>query len=387
MVKDGTQVRAPESGTGTKGALVLLIGSRTGGPLIPLLGIKDDLLAVRPDLRFAIIGVKGGFEDRVAAAEGLAIDHLPEVKSPARPTGWQRMAAPILVPVRLFMLGVQLCISTARALRILNKGRPALILSMSNFLSVPVIWANRLRGGNRARVALHQLDIENKTVNLAGRFVDLLTGGLPEICAATGGRFVPNPVRYSRFDALGKREARTALADAGLVPGGEARPVLLVFGGGSGSQFINDWVVENEELLAQHFFVLHLTGYLQNKTYSARTGAGICAREGLTDLMPAALVAADVVVARAGMSTVSELLYLKKNAYLVPIPASHQVANAAAVSSYFRILTQPDRATWLSQLIGDNAASYRAFRSVQWDYYAPGARESYRDALLRLADG
>lgn len=371
----------------TPGPLVLLIGSRTGGPLIPLLGLRDDLLAVRPDLRFAMVGVRGGFEEQIARVDGLPIDYLPEVKTPSRPSGPARCIWPLLVPFQWCLLALRLLWATLSARRILLRDRPVLILSMSNFLSVPVLWANRLLGKRRARVAMHQLDIENRTVSLTRRFVDLLSGGLPEICARTGGEFLPNPVRYSRFDALDRESARTLLDSAGLVPRSETRPILLVFGGGSGSQFINDWVQESESALTGHFFVLHLTGFLQEKGYAERQNADITVRQGLTDLMPAALVAADVVMARSGMSTVSELLYLRKNAYLVPIPGSHQEANARAVSRYFRVLHQNERNIWLTTLERDLSNGFAAFGSVVWDYYTPGSRESYRDRLLSLARG
>ena len=364
---------------------MLLIGSRTGGPLIPLLGIKDDLQQVRPDLRFGIIGVRGGFEDQVARTERLAIDYLPEVKTPTRPGGLRGVLFLLLLPVHMLGLALRLVLSSFLAWQILRRTSPKLILSMSNFVSVPVIWANRLRGRRRARVALHQLDIENRTVVLTRPFVDLLSAGLEEICAAGRSRFVPNPVRYARFDALDPAEARLLLEEAGLVSGSEERPILLVFGGGSGSEFINNWVARNEQDLRRMFFVLHLTGYLQEQRHHARTEQWICVREGLTDLMPAALIAADVVLARAGMSTVSELIYLKKNAYLVPIPQSHQVTNANAVSRFFRILEQRDVSDWVATLGHDLAQSFPQFRAVRWDYYAQEKREAYRDNLLSLA--
>lgn len=377
------------------GPVVMLIGSRTGGPLIPLLGLKDDLLAWRTDLRFCIVGVRGGFEERIARAENLPLDFLAEVKSPARPSGVAGFLWPILLPFQLMVLALRLLLSTFRAYQIIRHRKPSLILSMSNFLTVPVFWAGRLyRRVNRTslpRLALHQLDIENRTVQLVGRLSDRWTVGLPQLVRTGRAAFQPNPVRYARFDPLDRQTARLQLDKAGLVPAGEERPLLLVFGGGSGARFLNQWVDQSVPALTENFFVLHLTGFLQKVETQMAAGPngsptrdGITTREGLTDLMPAALVAADVVVARAGMSTISELLYLKKNAYIVPIPASHQVTNARAVAAYFQILEQQSAASWVERLRADLSAGWPQHRAVQWDYYSAGSREVTRDELLAL---
>jgi len=392
---------APENQT------VFLIGSRTGGPLIPLLGVKDELLAVRPELEFVIVGVRGGFEEKVAASEGLELFFLPEVKG--RPSISRYGSSPPLkllglvsLPFSLGLLGARLSFSVLKSLYLIRRFRPALILSMSNFLSVPVIWAgalynilrgwrNRFRKDKRSpvRIALHQLDIENFTVRLAGRFVDLRTGGFEEIRAQAPDRvqLIPNPVRYRRFDELDKKKALAALKKERLLPEGSSRkPLLLVFGGGSGALFINRWLRKHVHELADRFRILHLTGFLQEESFSFPELKDYLGIPGLTDLMPAALTLADVVLSRAGMSTISELLYLRKNAYLIPIPGGHQEKNAEATAAFFQTLEQKDVNDWANRIIADSEGGFQRFKKVKWSYFTAKNKYAYRDLLLEMLE-
>lgn len=395
---------------------VFLIGSRTGGPLIPLLGLKDDLEKIVPTLRFVIVGIRGGFEEQAARSEGLPLEILPEVKR--RSVSSAFLPSPLRLPYRLLatipntmLLAIRLALSSRKARLLLKKYRPSLILSMSNFLSVPVIWAaavenqkikfinffNRLSGrerrapnGSRRRrpvgIVLHQLDLENLTVKLTAPFVHSRSAGFPAEVPLPGSnthRF-PNPVRYDRFDALDGREAGRLLKESELLPTGSGKPLLLVFGGGSGSAFINNWLRDSLPELSDCFRILHLTGFLQQTDYRPTNRPGYIAVEGLSELMPAALVAADVVLARAGMSTISELLYLRKNAYLIPIPHSHQESNARLFGRYFRLLEQRDVGDWWVRLIADCRTGFPDFERVAWDYYTKENRYVFRNHILEL---
>ncbi len=393
-----------------KQPLILLIGSRTGGPLIPLLGMKDEIIKeVRarkaPEPRFMIIGIRGGFEEQAARSENLPLVYLPEVKGKPSPGdlggGGMRLLGMALLPALWVIFLGRLSWSTLRAWLYLRKHRPALILSMSNFLSVPVVWAaafenawRRLAGPFRRlfrvaprpaiRTALHQLDIQNLTVKLTAPFIHLLTVGFESIRRGSS-LVVPNPVRYEKFDALTEQAARDSLRREDLI-GSSKEPVLLVFGGGSGALFINRWLHENFQELTRHFRVLHLTGFLQDKSFEFPQHPNYRGCTGLTDLMPAALIGSDLILARAGMSTISELLYLRKNAYLVPIPGGHQVHNARAVSDYFQTLEQKHVGQWVEQLAADKGDGFSRFHSVRWEYFTDANRHAYRDLLLELLD-
>lgn len=387
---------------------IFLIGSRTGGPLIPLLGLKEDLEKSDARFRFVILGIRGGFEEQAAQSENLPLETLPEVKRRSIPAAF--LPAPLRLPYRLLatipdilMLAVRLALSTRKALLLIKRYRPVLILSMSNFLSVPIIWAAALENQRRrltnlfnrmfgrkeripVRIVLHQLDIENLTVQLTAPFVHSRSAGFPkEIPLPNRGtlRF-PNPVRYHRFDELDQKKATRLLKESNLLPTGSRKPLLLVFGGGSGSEFINRWLLDSLTELCGFFRILHLTGFLQQAEFKTANHPGYLAAPGLNTLMPAALMAADIVMARAGMSTISELLYLRKNAYLIPIPGSHQEKNARLFGRYFRLLEQRDAGNWSARLIADSQAGYPEFDRVCWDYYTNENRYLFRDHILRL---
>jgi len=124
--------------------------------------------------------------------------------------------------------------------------------------------------------------------------------------------------------------------------------LFLIFGGASGAEAINDWVISNLEHLTRRFNVLHLTGSLQRKHYQNVHSKNYLSLSELSDKeMKLALNLADVVLCRAGLNSISELLYLQKPAYLVPIPKSHQEVNAQVVKEYFYILEQENMPQWI----------------------------------------
>ncbi|HLD28387.1 MAG TPA: glycosyltransferase, partial [Patescibacteria group bacterium] len=103
------------------------------------------------------------------------------------------------------------------------------------------------------------------------------------------------------------------------------RPVLLVLGGGTGSQKINEVLSQSLADILQFTQVIHLTGHGKQLDIQAD---GYQQFEFLTNDMTEALCAADMVVSRAGMSTLSELVILHKPTILIPLPG-HQEYNAA----------------------------------------------------------
>jgi UDP-N-acetylglucosamine--N-acetylmuramyl-(pentapeptide) pyrophosphoryl-undecaprenol N-acetylglucosamine transferase len=382
----------------TKLNTVVLVGSRTGGPMIPLLALKEQLLEARSDLKFVVFGVRGGFEEQIALDEGLPFYTLPEVKR----VGNKNFIESIKLVIKL----VYSCLLSTFYL---VQTKPILIMSMSNFLSVPTFWSawliRKLKVLNiiyfwkfkpivYPKLVIHQLDPENTTIKLTARFADLVTVGFTDMVGRLGGKDkqVPNPVRFSVFDKLDKNLAVQKLVSNGILDSSEVtknspiaeKPLILIFGGGSGASFINDWVLDNIEKLVVGFRVLHLTGFLQPKESAKIEIEGYYSQKGLTDLMPAALVATDYVVARAGMSTISELLYLRKKAFLIPIPDNHQEKNADIVSRYFRVWTQDKVDSWFDdlKLLAKNDQDF--FSEIKWDYYTSENTYIYRDLILNL---
>ena len=152
------------------------------------------------------------------------------------------------------------------------------------------------------------------------------------------------------------------------------KPIFLIFGGGSGAKVINDWVSSNLDQLLEHFRIIHLTGILQEESpmplaekpsseslgviadvNSLRTSfidsnikKDYLSLPSLIQDMPAALKFSDVILCRAGLGSITELQYLNKTAFLVPIPNSHQELNAELMKDRFTILEQTNISDWIN---------------------------------------
>jgi UDP-N-acetylglucosamine:LPS N-acetylglucosamine transferase len=157
---------------------------------------------------------------------------------------------------------------------------------------------------------------------------------------------VPNPINTKLYEVrndlnkIKNQQLKNILTN-------ESKPKLLIFGGGSGSEDINSWAVKNIKSLLEKFQVIHLTGLLQKKKLEEIIDLGYVRLESLFEDMPVVMKNVDLVLCRAGVASITELLYLQKPAFLVPLPHSHQEENANQVKDYFQVLHQKDNDDWL----------------------------------------
>jgi UDP-N-acetylglucosamine:LPS N-acetylglucosamine transferase len=127
---------------------------------------------------------------------------------------------------------------------------------------------------------------------------------------------------------LASGDPARAVATFGLEP---RLPTLLVTGGGTGALGLNQRAAAAVLGLVEFCQVIHLTGRGRAVPPTAPSGR-YHAYEFLVEEMRDALAVADLVVSRAGLGTISELAALTKPMVLVPMPRSHQAANARAVA-------------------------------------------------------
>jgi UDP-N-acetylglucosamine--N-acetylmuramyl-(pentapeptide) pyrophosphoryl-undecaprenol N-acetylglucosamine transferase len=114
-------------------------------------------------------------------------------------------------------------------------------------------------------------------------------------------------------------------------------PTLLVLGGGSGALSLNGLVAAALPELTRYMNVLHLTG--KGKIPAVAKGQLRYKAVEFLDDMSMAYSAADLVLCRAGLSTITELSALKKAVLLVPLPGSHQEANALYLSGHQAVIS------------------------------------------------
>lgn len=382
---------------------VLLVGGGTAGHAIPAAATALALRRLRPDLEVVMAGVDGGIEERVAAAAGLELERVRAVPLPRRVS-----PALLAVPFRL-----RRAVREARAL--LRSDRVRVVVAFGGYVALPVTLAAR----GRVPVVLHE---QNAVPGLANRLAARRAAAVavthastaarlarPERCRCTG-----NPVREELRDL--DRAARREAARARLGLDGAA-PVLLAFGGSQGARGIARALAgAGADLAAAGVRILHVAGSRgrddaleawrwhgvepvlgTDDATDPAPGPGPHVRlVGYLDDMSDAYAAADLVVCRAGATTLAELGVLGLPAVLVPYPhatADHQRANArAAAAAGAAVLLDEDDldaerlAATVRDVLGDPdrlAAMSLAART----WARPDAAEGVAAVVLEVLDG
>lgn len=264
--------------------------------------------------------------------------------------------------------------------------KPDLVVGMGGYLTFPAAYAAWRRG---VPIALHESNAVLGLANAASvKFGAALFWGLPP--ADGNGKVVGTPIRPALHKRQDAGQARRAL---GLDP---AKSTILVFGGSQGAQAINNAMPKALRASRVDAQVLHLAGKGKAaETLDAYKKAGITATvlDYLED-MAAAYAAADVVVCRAGASTLAELAAQRKTAVLVPYPhaaADHQDANARVFerAGTARRIAETDLSDGLGPALADMLKSSTATNLTAFDgLKLPPAEKTtalFVDELERLA--
>ncbi len=293
---------------------VVFAGGGTGGHLYPAIAIADALRERRADVAF--IGTADRLEATIVPKAGYPLDTIASHPLPRSPS---------LAVVRAIGANVK---GTLQSLQLLARRKPDLVIATGGYVCFPVALAARIRRLLRLSTAPIVLLEPNAAPGLTNRLlapiVDEIWGaaGAPE---RLGAKYRPTgvPVR-STLRSLPRRE--DAVARLGLDP---ALRTLVAMGGSQGARSINDAVVNLVETngVPAGWQLFALTG---EGDYARVRSALQNARPYLDD-MADAYAAADLLLTRAGASTLGELAALGKPSILVPYPfaaEAHQAANA-----------------------------------------------------------
>ena len=216
-----------------------------------------------------------------------------------------------------------------QATGIIRRLKPNVVFSKGGFVSVPVVYGAKLNG---VPVVTHESDMTPGLANkLCAPFASAQCCTFPEAvkyCKGKGGH-TGSPIRPEIL--RGSRES--GLSRFGF---NEYRPVLMVVGGSSGAQAINECVRAALPTLTQSFQVLHLCG--KGNCVSELDGTQNYAQvEYLNEEMADAYACADVLISRAGSNALCEILALRKPALLIPYPLDasrgDQLLNAGSFRS------------------------------------------------------
>lgn len=290
---------------------VLLAGGGSGGSATPVLAVAQALRRIDPATEFLYVGTRDGPEAALAAAQGLP---FAGVSSGKLRRYWD---------MRNFTDPGRVLLGVGESYALVRRFRPTVAFAAGGFAAVPPMVAARLAG---ARTLIHQQDVEPGLANrLLVPFAQRITVSLASSVAHfPGARTVVtgNPVRQEILAAQPKI-ARERLALESDVP------LIVVTGGGTGALGLNRLVAAAAPRLVERTQIVHLTG--RGRGVAAETTSERYRQvEFLVDEMPHLLAAATVVVSRAGMGTLTELAALSKASLIVPMPGSHQWANAQA---------------------------------------------------------
>lgn len=322
---------------------VVIAGGGTGGHVFPAIAIARELRARLEGDEILMVGTERGIEMRAVPAAGFRLETIP--------VGGLRGKSLVRTALNASRLPRALLASWS----VLRRHRPGVVIGVGGYASGPVVAAAALR---RLPTLIHEQNlVPGSTNRWLAPFVGEVAVTFDETRRRLGGRgtVTGNPVR-PEFARIAPR-AR-----------GRKSRHLLIFGGSQGAAPVNRAVADALEGLRptrDRLRVVHQTGEADaDRMREAYERAGIEARVvPFIDAMWKAVEEADLVVARAGATTVAELTAAGRGAVLVPLPQAihdHQTFNARTLESAGAAVLVPQAgltgaglASLLVKLLGD----------------------------------
>jgi UDP-N-acetylglucosamine--N-acetylmuramyl-(pentapeptide) pyrophosphoryl-undecaprenol N-acetylglucosamine transferase len=357
---------------------ILIAGGGTGGHLYPGIAVARELLARAADAKVTFVGTAAGIEARVIPREGFPLELIRSAGLKGKSIGG------------LVRGLVMLPLSALDAALVIGRTRPSVVLGVGGYSSGPVVMLAAIRG--IPTLLMEQNAIPGATNRSLARFVKAAAVTYEQTVSFFGRKaFVTgNPVRPEFFETQGAYDVHSQ-------PPGAAR--VLVFGGSQGAHAINMAMVEAAARLAAttpRLAITHQTG--ERDVEMVRDGyrrAGLEARvEPFLFAMDREMKSADLVVCRAGATTLAELTAAGRPSILIPLPTAtddHQrrnaealVARGAARMIEQRELTGERLASEIERLAsdaGDRLEMSRQARSMA----RPDAAKVIVDKVLELA--
>ena len=293
---------------------MIISGGGTGGHLFPGIAVAEGVLHRFPGAEMLFVGTGRQTDARVLANQRFEVTSISCLGLKGK-GGIARLKALVRLPFSLF-----------QAAAIMKRFRPALVLGVGGYVTGPVLLAAKLKG---IATCIHEQNSVPGMANRAlGKFVDRIFLSMPgsEQYFPVGKRVLTgNPVRG---ELLRLAEQRKKENDCSLS--------LLVLGGSLGARRVNSLVVEAlatmKKDLPKGFRVIHQTGSHDEEQVRKRYGEeGIsCEVSAFFTDMAAVYAKADLVVSRAGATSLAEMTVLGKPMILIPYPYAadnHQEKN------------------------------------------------------------
>ena len=362
---------------------VIVSGGGTGGHIFPAVSIANAVIRQRPDAKILFIGAQGRMEMQRVPAAGYEIKGLP-IRGFFRPL-WK----PANVGVAIDYLR-----SKWLAKKILRDFRPDVAVGVGGYASSAALGAANSLGIPTL------IQEQNSYAGLANK---QLASKARKICVAYEGmeRFFPkekimltgNPVRQALLETALSRE--DAVRSLGFDP---KKKTILLVDGSLGARTINESVLQHLDQVEQtDVQLLWQTGKFYYADIQKRLYGKQLPNLKVTDFisdMGTAYRAADLVISRAGASSISEFCLIGKPVVLVPSPnvaEDHQTKNALALANrdaaiYVKDSEAPDR---LLQLALDTVADEARLRSLSENVLKlalPDSADIIAKEVIKLAE-
>ncbi len=308
---------------------VLFAGGGTAGHINPALAIAGYVRKRQPDAEILYVGNKGGMEERLVPQAGFEFKSITV-------QGFKRKMTPAAIKENIVTVKKAISASS-EAKKIIKEFNPDICVGTGGYVSGPVLRTAAKMG---IPIVIHEQNAFPGVTNkmLAKRAAKVMLA-MPAAREHFKGNFnfvdTGNPVRGEILTAE-KSEARKQM-------GLDERPVILSFGGSLGARKINEALADVIARSANDGKYQHIHAYgqygkwfpdlLKEKGADLENAKNLDIREFIND-MPICLAAADVVIARAGAITLSEIEVQGKPSILIPSPnvaENHQYHNAMSL--------------------------------------------------------
>ncbi|MEO8260188.1 MAG: undecaprenyldiphospho-muramoylpentapeptide beta-N-acetylglucosaminyltransferase [Acidobacteriota bacterium] len=298
---------------------IVIAGGGTGGHLYPGIAVAREIVARRRQAQVSFVGTVNGIEVRAVPRAGFPLDLIRSGGLKGK-SAVARARGAALLPVSL-----------VDAWRVVTRRRPHLVIGVGGYSSGPVVLVAALR--RVPTLLLEQNAVPGLTNRLLAWFASAAAVSFESTRSFFGAKAIVsgNPVRPEFLEAVAA--AHEVSAD------GTASARVFVFGGSQGAHAINMAMVEAAADLASHrsaVVVTHQTGERDvEMVRAAYRQAGLAAEVApFFDDMGWQLTRADLIVCRAGATTLAEITAAGKAAILIPLPTAtddHQRKNAEAL--------------------------------------------------------
>lgn len=298
---------------------IILSGGGTGGHIYPAISIANELKEKYPEAKFLFVGAKDRMEMEKVPQAGYDIKGL-WISGIQRSLSLKNLAFPF-----------KLISSLWNAHKIIKKFKPSIVIGTGGFASGPTLYMSSRKG---VKTVIQE---QNSYPGITNK---LLSKKTDKICVAYDGleRFFPsekivktgNPVRQDLLTIEGKRDEAIAHFNLDI-----NKKTLVIIGGSLGARAVNNLIEKNINwFVSNKVQVIWQTGklyYDEFKKYDEFEGVQTYAFLNRMDLTYAA---ADILISRAGASSISELCIVGKPVIFIPSPnvaEDHQTKNALAI--------------------------------------------------------